>query len=137
MSRSAFSSKVLGGIAGAIAGMVAYLAVSNAIKGPIGGSSVEAQIEKLAADLNKRLPMQVDPVTKWERVEAGPGKAYSYIYTVSQNLSDLEKQAVRNSTTRQALAAPEMRPIFAAGVTVWYKYYDSSGQKMLEFPVKK
>ena len=71
------------------------------------------------------------------RFEAGPGKAYSYIYTVSKPLTEEEKRAARENTTRRALEAPDMQATFEAGVTVWYRYYDTSGTKVLEFAVKK
>jgi hypothetical protein len=32
---------------------------------------------------------------------------------------------------------PDMQATFAAGVTVWYKYYDDAGNIVLAFPVKK
>lgn len=91
----------------------------------------------MADEMNKSLPKQIDPVTRLDRVEAGPGKQYSYIYTLSMNLTDQQKQAIQSTTTAKALTTPEMQSIFAAGVTIWYKYYDAKGTKLLEFPVKK
>ncbi len=130
-------TKVVGGAAGVIVAVVAYVVAYNGVRMLSGGRSVERQIEKLASDMNKQLPMQVDEMTRLDRVEPGPGKTYSYIYTISKDLTDQEKQAVQESTTRRALAAPEMQTIFSAGVTVWYKYHDAAGKKLLEFSVKK
>ena len=82
--------------------------------GSCSGESTEQEIEKMAADMNKNLPQQVDSMTRLDRVEAGPGKAYSYVYTINRRLNDLEKEQVRTSATRGALTAPEMQPIFDA-----------------------
>ena len=131
------NAKTLGAVVGAISALVAYLTVSGVILLPFGGNSIERQIETFATDTNKRLPMQFDKVTRWDRVEAGPGKAYSYIYTLSMVPTEEQKRVLVETITRKALATPDMQPIFAAGVTVWYKYYDSSGKKLIEFPVKK
>ena len=135
-AKKMINPKTVGGVAGGVAALVAYLAVTNGIKVPFSGNSIERQIETFASDTNRRLPMQVDEVTRWDRVEAGPGKAYSCIYTVSKPLTEEEKRAVRENTTRRALEAPDMQATFEAGVTVWYRYYDTSGTKVLEFAVK-
>ncbi len=119
----------------AAAGMAGAIAVLVALSGC--GNSVERQVQQMADEMNKSLPKQIDPVTRLDRVEAGPGKQYSYIYTLSMNLTDQQKQAIQSTTTAKALTTPEMQSIFAAGVTIWYKYYDAKGTKLLEFPVKK
>ncbi len=115
---------------------LACLAIPCAAPAICYGSSVEQDIEEMTVELNKRLPQQIDAITRLERLEAGPGKAYSYVYTLLQNVTDAQKQQVRETTTRKALATPEMQPMFKAGVTVWYKYFDATGKKVLEFPVR-
>jgi hypothetical protein len=125
-------AKMAAGVAGAIAALIAYLVVLNG-----GGNSIEKQIQKFADETNKTLPKQVDAITRWDRVEPGPGKSYSYVYTLSKQPTEQEKQTMTERVTRQALATPDLQATFAAGVTVWYKYYDQSGRKLLEFSVKK
>jgi hypothetical protein len=115
---------------------VAFLAIGCAGPAICDGDSIEQDIEKMAADLNKRLPQQVDAATRLERIEAGPGKAYSYVYTLGANLTDSQKQQVRETVTHNALSTPDMQPMLRAGVTVWYKYFDATGNKVLEFPVR-
>jgi hypothetical protein len=99
--------------------------------------SVEQRLEKVAADLNKNMPRQMDAVTRIDRVEAGPGRSLSYKYTISKTLTDAEKAQLKQHVTRQALDNAQMQPLFDAGVTFWYKYYDSAGTSMLEFSVSK
>ena len=114
----------------------ACLAICCAALGTCSGGSIEQDIEKMAVDFNRRLPKQVDAITRLDRIEAGPGRAYAYVYTLGRDLSDSDKQQIREATTRQALALPELQPTFKAGVTVWYKYFDGAGNKVLEFPVR-
>ena len=115
---------------------VACLAVCYSGPAICNGASTEQDIEKMVADFNTRLPWQIDAVTRLDRLEVLPGNAYSYCYTLNTNLTDAQKQQLQETTARKALAAPDMQPIFKAGVTVWYKYFDSAGKKVLEFPVK-
>lgn len=121
--------------------LVVYLLGATAAIGttlsPRGNYSIELKIEQLARDFNKRLPKWIDDVTRLDRVDAGPGKTISYIYTVTRDLPEEQKQAFREDTTRRALAAPDMQAIYSAGITVWQKYYDTSGKLVLQFPVKK
>jgi hypothetical protein len=128
--------KVAGIAGGVVAFIVCYYLAFHGVQRIMGGS-VEQQIEKMAAELNKTLPKQVDPVTRWDRVEPGPGKAFAYVYTITGELSPQQKTALQSEVRRRALAAPEMRPFFDAGVTVWYKYRDSKGASALEFSVKR
>jgi Zn-dependent protease len=117
--------------------LLAYPAASNMIRLPFGGSSVQRWIENFASEANKHLPRQIDKVTRCDRVVPGPGKAFSYIYTLSRELTEEHKRALRENTTRRALAAPSMQAMFDAGITVRYKYYDSAGKEVFEFPVRK
>ncbi|MGA2501391.1 MAG: hypothetical protein ABSH20_26930 [Tepidisphaeraceae bacterium] len=129
--------KKIGGIgAGIVAFVVAYRLAFNGTSRFFGGST-ETRLQQMAAKLNQKLPMQVDSATRWDRVEAGPGKTYSYIYTVNIGLSADQKTQLQNSVGQRALASPEMKPIFDAGVVVWYKYLDQSGNKVLEFSVRR
>jgi hypothetical protein len=129
--------KTISGIAGAIGALVAILVARDVIHLPFGSNSVESKIERFVTEANKGLPRQIDEFTRWDRVEAGPGKAYSYIYSVTKDITNAEKQVLKENVSRQALAMPDLQATFAAGVTVWYKYYDPAGKCVLEFSVKK
>jgi len=101
------------------------------------GVSVEQQIQKAASEMNKRMPIQVDEATRCDRVKAGPGKAFSYVLAVNKELSDHEKRELKESMTRLALATPEVQSLFEAGVMVWCECYDTSGNKLCEFSLRK
>jgi hypothetical protein len=100
------------------------------------GLSVESQLENMAKKVNAGLPKQNDAVTRWDRVEAGPGKTCTYIYTLSINLDDSQKEEVKRTVTAKIKAIPEMKTFLDAGITVWFKYRDASGKSILEFSVK-
>jgi hypothetical protein len=137
VSRAKKIGGIVGGIAGGIAALVAVLAVRGIIQLPFGQNSVESQIERFANEANKGLPKQIDEFTRWDHVEPGPQKSYSYIYTINRDLTPTEKESLKETVSRTALAMPDLQATFAAGVTVWYRYYDSSGKCVLEFSVKK
>jgi hypothetical protein len=130
--------KKIGGIlGGVIAFIICFYLASNGTRSLFGGG-VETKIQKMAADVNKGLPMQIDRVTRLDRVEAGPGKSYAYIYTLSvSSLSATEKNQLQANVTSKALDAPEMKSIFDAGVVVWYKYFDAKGAKLAEFSIQR
>jgi hypothetical protein len=99
--------------------------------------SVEREMEEMARDLNKGLPRQTDSVTRWDRVETGPGKTCSYIYTWSFVPTESQKDEIQKKLVAQIRALPQMQPFLAAGGTVWFKYYDAKGKSILEVPVTK
>jgi len=101
----------------------------------VRGATVEEELQKMADEINAHLPQEIDETTRLDRIVAGPGKMYAYHYTIRTQLDDEQKQQLREVVAQQALATKEMRPIFNAGVTVWYKYFDSQGRSIVEFPV--
>ncbi len=130
------TNQKVGGIVGAVVGLlvVLFFLIGGC---PFGGASVERQLENMAKNLNAGLPKQTDAVTRWDRVEAGPGKSCAYIYTVSINLTDSQKEEIKESITAKLKATPDTKAFLDAGVTVWFKYYDAAGKSVLEFPVTK
>ena len=106
-------------------------------KEPVGKTreSVESQLARLAAEQNKGLPRQIDDVTRWDRVESGPGKTITYHYTISAALSDDAKRVLQENTTRSTLANPEAKVYLEAGVTIRFKNHDTNGTVIQEFAI--
>jgi len=104
---------------------------------PTGNSPIELSLQQIARDANKNSPKWLDAVTRLDRIEAGPGKTISYIYTATRDLPEQQKQGFSEDIAHRALADPKMQAILSAGVTVWYKYYDMSGRLLLGVPVYK
>jgi len=103
----------------------------------IAGCGIEGQLATQAKKLNKKCPMVIDEFTTLESVAAGPGKKFTYIYTVSMQLNQLQKTTITDQVRSRALAEPKMQPILDKGVELVYRYNDKSGNKVLEFSVKK
>ena len=136
--QSSSPAKAVGILAGVIGGVCGYLLVSHMMHNGFSHITVEKKIEKMVVELNKQLPMQVDEVTRWDRAEAGPGKSYSNIYTLSlDQLSKEQEQMLKEGVTHKLLALPETKAVLDQGVTIWFKYYDASGKLLLEFPVSQ
>ena len=91
------TNQKVGGIVGAVVGLLVVLVFLNG-GWPFGGASVERQLENMAKNLNAGLPKQTDAVTRWDRVEAGPGKSCAYIYTVSINLTDCRRRKSKSQS---------------------------------------
>lgn len=127
---------IIGIVVGIVAFAAYYSSSSNGIRGLFGGS-IEKKIERTAAELNKTLPKQVDEVTRWDRVEPGPGKAFTYIYTVSMDLTPEQWKQAQTEITQQVLTMNDMKELFDAGVVVWYKFCNQSGAKVYEFSVRR
>ena len=97
---------IIGCICGGVAALIAVLRCQGIIHLPFGPSSVENQIKQFADEANKGLPKQIDQFTRWDRVEQlGPGKAYSYVYTLTRNLTEAEKQCLKEDVSRKAMTA--------------------------------
>jgi hypothetical protein len=77
----------------------------------------------------------MDAVTRWERVEAGPGKSCSYIYTVSTKLTVEQTTEIAKSIRAKLRAEPGMKPFFDAGVTINFKYLDTAGKPVFILPI--
>ena len=135
-SKNATNAKIVGVIAGAVTAVLIYLYASGTLQS-LFADSIETQLETLAANVNHQLPKQVDEVTRWDRVEAGPGKKFSYIYTVRINPTEVQKRAVKDAVTGKTLANPQLQLALSEGVIFWHKYFDASGKKVFEFPVSK
>jgi hypothetical protein len=120
-------------VALAVATLGAYFAFFH-------GDPVESRIQRLADQTNKLLPIQVDSDIRFDRVEAGPGRKCSFIYTVRRvprnDLSDEDMQSYKDYVIRNALADHTSQALLADGVTFWFRYFDTSGKQVCEFSVK-
>jgi Zn-dependent protease len=128
------------GLAATVALLLVYLGATllgaNVVRVRWIEGSVEHQLERFVHDWNQRLPRRIDEITRCDRVELGPGRSLSFVYTVSKDLPEEQKRKLTEDIRRRMLAASSLRPLFAAGVSMWHKYYDPTGNKLLEFCVK-
>ena len=103
----------------------------------ITGCGIEQELKMQAKKLNKLCPQTVDSATTLERVEAGPGKKFTYIYSVTMALNDMQKKTLASVVRSKALATKELKRYFDKGVVLWYRYNDKQGNLVTEFSVKR
>jgi len=99
--------------------------------------AIEHQISQRAQELNRQLPKQIDESLRCERVEVGPGRRFSYVYTVTKPLTNQQKQSMQEAAKRRALTDQAMRTMLAMNVTIRYVFYDTSGRTLFEYTVER
>jgi hypothetical protein len=98
---------------------------------------VEKRLERIAQQTNVTLPKLIEPGTRLDYLEAGPGKRLAFTFTFFRQISEDDKPALQKALTRYALQNPMVHNLLADDVVVWYKCHDTSGEISLEFPIKK
>jgi hypothetical protein len=122
-------------ICGLAAFSLAFRLTSGRFGGPFGSGSVEQKLVKTAEDFNKRMPVQIDPITRCDRVEVGPGKTITFFYSISQSLSPEEKASLETMTREKLWSDQRTKSLLQSGVTFGYRCFDVAGNEMLEFSI--
>lgn len=121
-----------GGI-GAIFGALIGGAAGHAIgKTSSPGVTIDEAIVKMANELNKQLPMNVDRETRLDSISPGVGRQFTYNYTFVNNRSqDFDRVAWyrgANSLLRNRVCtSSDMEVFFKNGVSVSYSYQGKDG----------
>ena len=109
-------------------------------------SYIESIIATTAETMNQNLPMMVDEDTRWDYLEAGPGKEISYSYTMinysSEMLNDpaefnfdVFESTLNHSIKAKVCQVPEMQYLFQNGVITNYNYYANDNLLMTQVTV--
>jgi hypothetical protein len=93
---------------------------------------VEEALAAAERQINAILPKMVDEATRLDRAKAGPGKKFTYIYTmISAKASDIDSGAWREkfvpAVRKDVQEAEGMKSLFRLGTTVHYRYHGSDG----------
>lgn len=97
-------------------------------------AGVDAELTKIASDLNKMLPMSVDGETKWESVGVEPGKTLIYRYRVVNYTKDhlFNEKAFTNLVRSRILSQYQnnvmMKDFREKGISLKYFYTDKNGE---------
>lgn len=88
---------------------------------------MEAALAKVSEYMNKRMPEQVSPDTRLDRVSAEPGPHFSYHYTLlTTNGADVDKASfmadLRARLKTTVCQKAEIRNFLNHGITVAYSY---------------
>ncbi|MGH8051286.1 MAG: hypothetical protein ACREPB_11555 [Arenimonas sp.] len=101
----------------------------------------EADLVKASNETNKTLPMMIDKDTRLDSTLAGPGKEWTYLYTLvatdvkgitNARLNEVMGDKIRNSVCTMK----EMELFVKHKVTMKYKYRDNDGNFIGEVIVK-
>ncbi|TGL60589.1 hypothetical protein [Leptospira sarikeiensis] len=99
--------------------------------------------QEVCADENKNTPYTIDPDSKLDKVEAGPGKKCAYYITLvkteKKDIEDLDswKEQMQTITTNAAYSDRKInRKLFSKGLSLLYKYHDKNGDFLFEILVE-
>ncbi|GAB4281024.1 MAG: hypothetical protein Kow0029_25940 [Candidatus Rifleibacteriota bacterium] len=98
-------------------------------------SNLTRELEQAAKEINQKCPRQIDEETRLDKAVAGPGKKFSYFYTLSRfNAADIDKSVfdkeVAPDIKKNALAGSGIQTMLKAGITVEYHYSGLDGKKI-------
>jgi hypothetical protein len=121
---------------------VAVIAIGMAVlTGNCRKASYKDVLVQNSIDMNRKCPMRIDEWTRLDSTKAGPGKTFTYYYTLVSRTRDkvdaksMEKQLkplfVNNLKTNQSLEV-----IRKNRATMCYVYHDKNGQYILNIRVK-
>ncbi len=123
----------------AVAGVAAAtgpLTASSTATGP----GLDKVLTLLADKANSTLPMMVDRNTRWDTTMAGPGKNFTYFYTMPGHASaDLDpvatREAIAPQVTGNVCGNKDMQVMFKAGVTAHYVYRGNDGAEVVRLAI--
>ena len=97
-------------------------------------------LTSLATDANKRLPMRIDAETRADTIVAGPGRKFSYVYTlVNHKAASVDAQqfhrAHASTIKANVCASKKMQVFFRNNVAVSYYYRGSDGAFITEINI--
>ncbi len=118
-------------------GALGSKAGKSVLKGASGAEdfSIEEVLQVTARQLNEGNPMTVDPHSRVEKVVAGPGLRFTYLYTLTDvdaktaDAVDLRKGL--EPMVRRVVCSNDMRYFRENGVTVSYEFSDAVGRPLL------
>jgi hypothetical protein len=101
--------------------------------------SIEGQMERFANDSNENLPVRRNSDDKrWDRIETGPGRRLTYVFSVPHTLTEEEKESLKESAASSDLKLGLGAKLgLGDDVNIWYRYLNLSGNVQLEFRLDK
>ena len=121
---------------GSAAMILTLLAAAGCSRRPSDGVLSDSELDKAlrqtSDELKPRLPMMVDDATRWESTKPGPGRKWTYVYTLvtassadvtEQQIQDALGEKIRNSVC----STKEMKVFVRNKVQVVYHYNGNDG----------
>ena len=116
---------IFGSLIGGGVGLIAGKSMANT-------QSIDGALVKMADQVNKRLPMNVDKDTRWDNVTPLPDRRFTYNYTfLGRTSKDYDKQElfqrITNHVKPQVCSSPDMEIFLKNGVSIGYSYRGFDG----------
>lgn len=117
--------EIFGGLIGMATGKVSANAISDS-------QSIESALLKMADQFNAQMPVTVDRDTRLDGVRAGPGRRFTYNYTiVTANSRDIDRAYLMSNLQTKMKASvcssADLKIFFMNRVTIGYSYRASDG----------
>ncbi len=138
MNKSTYS--IIGVIIAVIIGSISWAVSYQFSYQFFSGGSVETQMAKAAAEMNKTLPKMGDPETRLDKVVAGPGKNFHYHYTIVNHVKNEPiikqmQEPMRQQVTTGYKNNTGLKAFRDAGVSLNYHYVDKNNESLFDFIV--
>lgn len=100
-----------------------------------GSASIQEQLKEAEDEINKTCPQKLDNDTRLDKVKSGPGKKFTYYYTLINIDSDkLPKEAfdeqIGPEIKKNAIDGEGVQTMLKKGITVEYHYAGKDGKKI-------
>ena len=102
-----------------------------------GNNDFDTELMAAASELNKQCPMMVDKDTRLDNAMGGPGKVFTYNYTLINhslaqlNIPDLQAY-LRPRLIANAESSADMKSFRDNSVTLVYRYNDKDNKSAFE-----
>lgn len=116
--------EIFGQVLGRTAGNAAGKALAN-------DQDIESALKKMAVQINKNMPTAVDAITRIDNLTTGPGRKFTYNYSVLNTQSSDPNRITQNMRPRliKSICPNQgMQIFFKSGVTVGYAYRGADGR---------
>lgn len=115
-------------VALAVSGEMAGRAASDHLLSP----DIDAMLVQVASKMNERLPMMLDEQTRLDATVGGPGRTFTYLYSLPSYAStDIDGEnlhgVIVDGVRQKECTSPEMRKLFEKGVTANFIYRGNDG----------
>lgn len=130
----------IGGV-GAIFGALIGGAAGNAVsKSAASQLMVEEALVNTTDQINRLLPITLDPDTRWDSTVAGPGRRFTYHYTIlTMRASKIDtpnfRRVMVTRLRKSVCASPDTQVFIKNGVTVSYSYRGRDGRHVCNIDI--
>ncbi len=128
--------KTLGTVVGIALGLMAGIWLVPSFLTP-AAPSVQQMLNEVSAELNAKVPLQIDAMTRLVAVEAEAPQTLHYRYEVAVDCDSLDTGTFRDLLFEQVRqnvrSSAEMKPLKTRRVVFHYHYIDRNGRQITDF----